>query len=146
MKTRELITIKAINRIISNSHVLLEAASCPRAPRFKSEANIVKAWAKKYDVPESLAALFWRRAELLAAKSTGCKKIPYGIAVDIFKAEFKKYLSKCDPDIKYALDNPEIKGEKVEIHYHEAKKMALKGIVEEYKQEVKQLERLCKGL
>ena len=127
--------------------VLEEAADCPKVPGFKSDAPLVKSWAKKYNVDLSIAALFWRRAELLAAKSAGeCKRIPYGLVVEIFKASFKKYLSKCDPDIKYAIDNPKIKNKKVKIHYNEAKKVTLKEIVEEYKKEVQKLEKECKRI
>lgn len=126
--------------------VLEEATKCPKVKGFKSNANIVKSWSEKYNVNPSVAALFWRRAELLAAKSAGdCKKIPYGLAVEIFKASFKKYLSKCDPDIKYAIDNPEIKGKKLKIHYDEAKKYTLDEIIEMYKQDVKRLEKECRG-
>ena len=126
--------------------VLEEATSCPKVKGFKSDAPIVKSWSKKYNVDPSIAALFWRRAELLAAKSAGeCKRIPYGLAVEIFKASFKKYLSKCDPDIKYAIDNPEIKNKKVKIHYDEAKKVSIKEIVEMYKKDVAQLEKECRG-
>ena len=133
------------DKIIQEAILLFEA-KCPIVKGFHSNATVVKSWAKKFNVPESLMALFWRRAELLAAVSTKCKEIPYGIVMEIFKASVKKYLSKCDPDIKYALDNPEIKGKKVKIHYDEAKKYTLKEIIEKYKEQVKTLELTCKKL
>jgi len=132
-------------RITHTARLIFEGR-CPIVKGFETNSNIVKSWAKKYDVPESTMALFWRRAELLAAKSTKCKNIPYAIATDIFKASVKKYLSKCDQDIKYTLDNPVINGKKVDIHYDEAKKFTLKEIIEQYKEQVKQLEKECKGL
>ncbi len=132
--------------LIAEKAKLIFEARCPVVRGFETNSNVIKSWAKKYNVPESLMALFWRRAELLAAKSTRCKKIPYAIAMDIFKASVKKYLSKCDQDIKYAIDNPEIKGQKVKIHYDEAKKVSLDQIIERFKKEIHDLERECKGL
>jgi len=132
-------------KIIEKAQLIFESR-CPVVRGYETDSNVVKSWAKKYNVPESLMALFWRRAELLAAKTTKCKKIPYAIAMDIFKASVKKYLSKCDQDIKYVIDNPEIKGQKVKIHYDEARKLSLEEIVERFKNEVRELEKECKGL
>jgi hypothetical protein len=135
--------------ILETAHIFLEAARCPKVKGFKSNSNIVKSWAKKFDVPESTMALFWRWAELQAARSLArqnkskCDEIPYALAVTIFKAAVKKYLSKCDQDIKYALPNPEIEGEKVRIHYDEAKKVTLKEVIEQMKQDIRRLEKEC---
>ena len=135
--------------ILEAAQILLEAARCLEVKGIKSDSNIVKSWAKKFNIPESTMAMFWRWAELQAARSLArqnkskCDKIPYALAVNILKATVKKYLSKCDQNIKYALPNPEIEGEKVKIHYDEARKVSLKEVIENMKQDIKQLEKEC---
>ena len=107
----------------------------------KTNSKIVKGWSKKYDVPPEYVLILWKRAICVflqdGKKACKPKDNDWPVIVNIFKSEMKKYLSKVDDDIKYTIKNPTIKGKKAHIHYEEARKVSLKKVIQEYKDELK---------
>jgi len=112
--------------------------------KIKSNSNIVKSWAKKFDVPEEFVLIAWKQAicYFLQNGKDVCKpsEKDFPVIVNIFKAIMKKWVSKLNDDIKYRLKNPTIDGKKADIHYEEAKDESLKEKMKEYK---KNLEEVC---
>jgi len=109
--------------------------------KLQSKSKLIKGWVEKFNVPEEYVLILWKRAICIFLKDgkERCKPkdSEWPIIVNIFKAEMKKYLSKVDKDIKYSIKNPTVRGKKVKIHYDEARKISLKKVIQEYKDELK---------
>ena len=107
----------------------------------KSDSKLVQGWSKEFNVPIEFVLIAWKQAicYFLQNGKERCKPKDneWPIIVNIFKSIMKKWLSKLDERIKYILKNPTIDGEKAHIHYEEAKKIALKEKIKEYKENLK---------
>ena len=104
----------------------------------QTKSNIVKAWARKYNLDVKTLEIFWRRSELKAAQGKKCKCIPWAVATDIFKLSIRKYF-----DLKGSrkdIESPKIDGEKVQTH---KSKEPISDVVKRYKTEIKKLEKAC---
>ena len=116
----------------------------------KTDSNIVKSWSNKFDVPNEYIVIAWKTAicDFLQNGKKGChpSNSDYPIVVNIFKAIMKKWLSQLDDRIKYLIKNPTIDGEKAEIHYNEAKGIALKEKIKEYKDKLKECCKNCSDI
>ena len=113
----------------------------------KSNSTLVKGYAEKYDIPENYLTVLWKRAICSVIKDgkKECKPKDkeWGLVNDIFRLEVKKYMSKVNKEVKYKIKNPKIKGKKVSPKYEEARKKALKKVINEYRKEIKDCCKKC---
>ena len=118
--------------------------------KIQTKSKLVKGYSKEFKVPEEYIVLVWKIAicDFLQNGKDKCEpsKNEWGIVTNIFKAILKKYLSELDETIKYKLKNPTVKGEKVHIHYEEAKEISLKEKIKEYKNQLKECCNKCSNI